>query len=422
MRFRRTALAAIGWVLLVSTAVILAGRVPWVVEHLRLLLIAGLSSAPLVLRFRVPKWFVAREVVIPGRSPVEGPPVVADETSSGNRMSMSQSMNGPVRVLAQQIAAHGDRSSDRRHPHTPEPRPDRTPPSADRAQPPAAVHTPLPPRDDTRSPVADRTQPPAPAPGQDVAPARIPPGDFHRIPPSEAPTVSPWDSRAAADLHFVFGASSRRGRRQRNEDAWLAEHFVLGVADGAGGRPHGREASRDALSAAAEALSEPGSTLAQAVQAAITRVTSDAVNDSRHRATTLDLVMIDSDGEVNGAHIGDSRVLLLRTGSDGVEQVTTDHSAGPHLTRSIGGDPGSARPDMWVRTLGAGDRLVVASDGVWSRLSDPDVDRLIAATAHLAPEEAATQLTEAALAGGGTDNVTVIVADVAGSIGTAVPG
>jgi serine/threonine protein phosphatase PrpC len=72
------------------------------------------------------------------------------------------------------------------------------------------------------------------------------------------------------------------------------------------------------------------------------------------------------------------------------------------------GDPDGISPDLYVADLTG--RFIVCSDGLHGEVPD---DRIAAiAAAHANPQEAVDALVAAALDAGGTDNITVIVADM----------
>jgi protein phosphatase len=127
------------------------------------------------------------------------------------------------------------------------------------------------------------------------------------------------------------------------------------------------------------------------------------------------------------ANVGDSRTYLLRDGA--LTQLTRDDSwvqlmldngeltpeqARDHPQRSLvlaalDGEPDHA-PALTRFHARLGDRLLLCSDG----LSDVVDDATIAATLRIADRAAcAARLIELALAAGGRDNVSAVVADVA---------
>jgi len=142
--------------------------------------------------------------------------------------------------------------------------------------------------------------------------------------------------------------------------------------------------------------------------------------------TTL-TAMLWSGGTVALCHIGDSRAYLLRDGE--FFQVTRDHTfvqalvdqgrirpedAVTHpqrslLLRALDGKS-DADPDMTVLDARAGDRFLLCSDGLPVVTSDEAILQVLAETAE--PADTVVRLIELAIAGGGPDNITCIVADV----------
>ncbi len=125
-------------------------------------------------------------------------------------------------------------------------------------------------------------------------------------------------------------------------------------------------------------------------------------------------------------HVGDSRCYLLR--GDRFERVTRDHTYAQKLieeggltqeqaedsflsnvlTRVIGGDTRVLEVDVYKGTLEVGDRLLLATDGLNKHVKDRQVHEVLAASRS--SEEACRALVEATLEGGGSDNVTAVVA------------
>jgi len=128
------------------------------------------------------------------------------------------------------------------------------------------------------------------------------------------------------------------------------------------------------------------------------------------------------------SHVGDSRAYLLRGGE--LSPLTEDHSlvaelvrsgdltraqAAEHpqknlITRALGADA-EVEADNMVLPVGAGDRILLCSDGL-SDMVREDRIREILKDHPGEPETPARGLIAAALAAGGTDNVTVVVVDV----------
>jgi protein phosphatase len=125
-------------------------------------------------------------------------------------------------------------------------------------------------------------------------------------------------------------------------------------------------------------------------------------------------------------HVGDSRAYLLRAGS--LHRLTTDHTVAQEmidagmvesedqvagrlrhaLTSVLGGIEGPAVIDVRRVVLKDGDRLLLCTDGLTNMVPNADIARFLqsAATADLACQ----CLIDAALAGGGRDNVSVAAA------------
>ena len=126
------------------------------------------------------------------------------------------------------------------------------------------------------------------------------------------------------------------------------------------------------------------------------------------------------------AHIGDSRAYLLRDGR--LERLTHDHSwvqslvddgkisleeaaYHPHrslLLKVLNGQPAND-PDLTTVELRPGDRVLFCSDGLCGMIDDHEIADLAAAPDL---ESAVDDLVEAALAAGGIDNITVLLAEV----------
>jgi serine/threonine protein phosphatase PrpC len=139
------------------------------------------------------------------------------------------------------------------------------------------------------------------------------------------------------------------------------------------------------------------------------------------------VVALAAPGAVVVGSIGDSRAYLLGQTVGGSRTLTVDDSwaqdriaegmasdlAYSHpdahiITRWLGGDADSSTPAVTAVEVTEPALLVVCSDGLWNYFEDPDV------LGGLVPEgstplEVARCLTEAALAAGGRDNITVAV-------------
>lgn len=236
-------------------------------------------------------------------------------------------------------------------------------------------------------------------------------------------------------VRLAWGAATDIGKRRSvNEDSFVAMAGVFAVADGMGGHSAGDIASGAVVGRLAEAA-DPRRTLSIAgIELALQRATDDidrlAGNTEYGVGTTVTgatLMVVDAQPWFLVFNVGDSRVYAL----DGNElrRVTVDHSvvqelvdagllndddAADHpesnvITRAVGF---SARPepDYGRLRVHTGLRLLVCSDGLTREVDDASIRMLLAA--KLDPAETAAALIDAALAGGGRDNITAIVVDV----------
>jgi protein phosphatase len=229
--------------------------------------------------------------------------------------------------------------------------------------------------------------------------------------------------------------------RKNNQDSGFASPHLLVVADGMGGAAAGDLASAVAIDTvrhvdSATAGQQMLEVLGRAVNAANDRIAdlvdSDPALDGM--GTTLTGALFDGN-ELGLAHIGDSRAYRLR--DDTLERLTHDHSwvqslvddgkiseaeatNHPHrslLLKVLNGQPAND-PDLRLVPVAAGDRLLFCSDGVCGLVEDDEIE----AALRLPTLEAALErLVSEALAEGGIDNITVIIADVVDDDGTTAP-
>jgi protein phosphatase len=154
--------------------------------------------------------------------------------------------------------------------------------------------------------------------------------------------------------------------------------------------------------------------------------------DLRGMGTTLSALalVVDDGSDVRAvAHVGDSRLYLLRADGAELEQITLDHSLVATLEREgqITAAEAAVHPkrNIITRALGieanvlvdsfellpvAGDRYLICSDGLFNEVAD---DKIAAVLRRLAdPHEAADELVRQANDGGGRDNISVVIVDV----------
>lgn len=236
--------------------------------------------------------------------------------------------------------------------------------------------------------------------------------------------------------------------RENNEDTFVVDEdaglFI--VADGMGGHAAGEIASRIAVETIRELLQEgddpeetrldrdvqdPADVLRERLRYAMNQASARIRREAQaHPAwtgmgTTVAVLLIEGE-QAHIAHVGDSRIYLVRDGQ--ISRLTRDHTvvqqeidAGrltPELARQVAhrnyltqsvGYHGPVEPDTATRPLLPGDLFVLCSDGLTDPLDDPQLLRLCAGT-H--PSDLAETLVREALRHGGEDNITVIVVRV----------
>jgi protein phosphatase len=94
------------------------------------------------------------------------------------------------------------------------------------------------------------------------------------------------------------------------------------------------------------------------------------------------------------------------------------HPARNQLTRSLGAEL-FVNVDISRRPIQQGDVFVLCSDGLWSELTREEIVNEVAA--DLDPGAVAASLIQVAIARGAPDNVSVIVARVAGPVEARAP-
>ena len=249
----------------------------------------------------------------------------------------------------------------------------------------------------------------------------------------------------AADRSYKSTARTRKGAltsfgsrtdigclRDHNEDSLVVAPPLFAIADGMGGHAAGEVASEIAVRVLSELAPEhpDGAALGHAVEEA-NRAVIQAAHEGRGRqgmGTTMTAAMLEGERLVI-AQVGDSRAYLLHQGK--LQQLTRDHSlmadmieagqltpeeARTHpqrsvITRALGSDT-HLHPDIYEINVETGDRLLICSDGLSGMVFDNEIENTLRRVQD--PQRCASQLVNEAIAAGGHDNVTVIVADVTG--------
>lgn len=218
--------------------------------------------------------------------------------------------------------------------------------------------------------------------------------------------------------------------RKQNEDSVYAADAqrLFAVADGMGGHRAGEVASAMAVEALRMRLQsrQPDLRLMrQAFEEANGQIAAASAGEERLQGMGTTMTALwQTERSVLIAHVGDSRVYLLRKGN--LRQVTDDHSVVAELlrcglitpqearrhpyrnviTRSLGSAP-TVEVDLLEREREPGDLWLLCTDGLSNMLTDREMEALLGS---LPPQKAADALMQKALNAGGTDNITFILA------------
>ncbi|HEX4209744.1 MAG TPA: Stp1/IreP family PP2C-type Ser/Thr phosphatase, partial [Candidatus Binataceae bacterium] len=236
--------------------------------------------------------------------------------------------------------------------------------------------------------------------------------------------------------------------RELNEDAVMAaeyrrdsqvepaQNLLYVIADGMGGAAAGEIASAIAVGAirkhVEQGVADTPSVdrqqlLQEALEAANTQILEYQAAHEEARgmgSTGVSTLIMPPDAAV--AWVGDSRAYFYDHA--GLRQLTKDHSLVQRLieigqltpeearhhehknviTRSLGArQSGPAGAESLSLRLKRGDKLLMCSDGLTAHVDDAEIAAIL--KKHTDPNEAALELVVAANAGGGSDNVSVVV-------------
>ena len=248
-------------------------------------------------------------------------------------------------------------------------------------------------------------------------------------PDAEKPAAEQEEERTESPV-AGFSVASRTdvGRvRKSNQDALIIGGGVAGVADGMGGHNGGEIASgqtRDGILRELQGKTPDRQALEDAVKKVNLEIWERQEKDAAltGMGTTLTLLW-PGEKEMLIAQVGDSRAYLIRDGK--MRQVTEDHSlvwdmvrrgvlteeqAACHpmrnyITRAVGTED-TIEVDLFSEERKKGDRWLICSDGLYSQISKSALEEA-AQTEDL--ETAADRLLQAALEGGGKDNISLIM-------------
>ena len=257
------------------------------------------------------------------------------------------------------------------------------------------------------------------------------------------------------NLSLVVGTRSNPGiKRQHkpNEDSLFAaqgervhnsqtqQFGLFVVADGMGGHANGQDASRQAIQTISEEVlpkisgNDPLNDemlvqiLVDGVQHANQAVHQRNMEQRADMGTTITVALI-MGAIAYIANVGDSRTYLYRK-TAGLKKITNDHSVVASLVeagiirpddiythpkrnqiyRSLGEKP-MVDVDWFKVMLQPEDKLLLCTDGLWDMVRDPTIEQILSAVPD--PSQTGNALIKAALEGGGEDNVSVIVVQIA---------
>ena len=223
--------------------------------------------------------------------------------------------------------------------------------------------------------------------------------------------------------------------RDHNEDSFgvgaaeQAERLgdLLVICDGMGGHAAGEVASKIGVETIlsiyyGESSEDRAQVLEQAFEQANEQIYARG-NGSMGTTGVAALLLHDA---LHIANVGDSRAYLIRDGE--IRQISRDHSfvgdqvaaglitadqarSSPHrnvITRALGYQSG-VTVDLFRWPLQIDDIIVLCSDGLHGLVTDAEIARI---AGEAAPDEAVHQLIDLANSRGGTDNITVAIAQV----------
>lgn len=237
---------------------------------------------------------------------------------------------------------------------------------------------------------------------------------------------------------YGAGISDPGTVRTRNDDSFLVDNQegIYMVCDGVSGQAKGDEASRMAVEWVAKWVrkslgnkADPSvlQSLQDAIDDASERIYREGQNDPAKKgmSTTLDLLKV-SGRLAFIAHVGDSRVYMIRAGK--IHRLTEDHTftaelvktgklssedskKSPYnhvLTRAVG-HAAAVQADVLQIEVMPGDIFVLCSDGVTACVSDPEI---LEAVSRSRAAEATRFLIDLSKKRGARDNVTLVCVEI----------
>jgi serine/threonine protein phosphatase PrpC len=245
------------------------------------------------------------------------------------------------------------------------------------------------------------------------------------------------DSQVSPGCHYLYVVSDGMGGAEAGETASAIAVETIRYYVG-GGVSRGRVSARAQIQSAAGDSADAqvpahAPSLEELLRSALEQANRDIVGyqaghpESRGMGATAVSALV-TPPEAAIAWVGDSRAYLLEDGR--LRQLTKDHSLVQRLveigqitaeearnhehknviTRSLGARAnGPAGAESLTVRLKRGDRLMLCSDGLMAHVEDSAIAEILARQED--PAQATRELVVAANAGGGTDNISVIVID-----------
>ena len=244
-------------------------------------------------------------------------------------------------------------------------------------------------------------------------------------------------------VEFKYLSDVGKSRKNNEDNVLVADELDFAiVADGMGGHNSGEVASKIAVSVTKEKYESMAMTqvkppdydekyslranqLAFAVKLANSIIYEAGNSDKNNTGmgTTASALVLNG-GKFSIAHVGDSRIYLLRKNI--LQQLTTDHSLVMEhvkkglltkeqadksplqniLTRALGTqkNPGV---DIYEVPVEDQDRVILCSDGLFKAMSEEDMVKII--NENEDNHKACAKLVETANINGGPDNITVVI-------------
>lgn len=214
--------------------------------------------------------------------------------------------------------------------------------------------------------------------------------------------------------------------------------LFLAVADGVGGRAGGAIASNTAVKTLIEFIAKAGGCyqrfdvaeedafigqMEAGIREAHDSIIAEYGSPTYAPATTLTMVMLVAP-RAYIVHVGDTRAYYLRRNR--LLQLTKDQTMGQYMVdvgawteeqanhsanaKVLASAIGSSEvtPSIGLVDVDPGDVILVCSDGLTKHVSDDEIAKILGDAASA--DAACAALVERALAGGGTDNITVVIA------------